>query len=242
MTIGEILELTPGDRQNTTWVNDDFEAVVSDVKRGQGKAPSTAVLTDPHNPGIAIVGNFFGTDPSRFAGKIVHVSGKGISRTEYKGTQQVTMGDKATIQIVGDAKPGSAGKAGASGAAGSSSSAIHGATVGMAVNQAAAILREFPPCDQGKEHDYFTGTAFSKDLWTIASDIIRISRVLEAGKIAESPKTRNEDPQDKAKREAEEKATAEKAEADRIAKEEAERKAANQFTPGTGNLDEDVPF
>lgn len=245
ITIGQILEMTPGDRQNATWINDEFECVVSDVKRGSGKAPSTAVLTDAHNSGIAILGNFFGTDPSRFAGKVCHFSGKGMTRTEYKGTQQVTIGEKATIQIVGDAKPGSAGKAGGSGAsggAGSSSSAIHGATVGMAVNQAAAILREFPACANGEEHAYFTGTGFSKDLWTIASDIIRISRVLEGGKLADSPKTRNEDPQDKAKREAEEKAAAEKAEADRKAKEEADRKAANQSAPGTGNLDEDVPF
>lgn len=243
ITIGEILEMRPGDRQNATWINEDFEAVVSDVKRGSGKAPSTAVLTDPHNSGIAILGNFFGTDPSRFDGKVCHFSGKGMTRTEYKGTQQVTIGEKATIQVVGDARPGQAAKSNAGGSAGGAgSSVIHGATVGMAINQAASILREFPPCANGEEHAYFTGTAFSKDLWTIASDIVRISRVMEAGKLADSPKTRNEDPQDKAKREAEEKAAAEKAEAERKAKEEAEKRAANQSTGASQNLDEDVPF
>jgi hypothetical protein len=246
ITIGQILEMAPGDRQNAAWVNDDFEAVVSDVKIGSGKAPSTAVLTDPHNPGIAIVGNFFGVDPSRFAGKIVHVSGKGIARTEYKGVQQVTMGDKATIQIVGTAGPAPARSAAPAGAAStqgpSAASAIHGATVGMAINQAASILREFPNCSDGREHEYFTGSDFSKDLWTIASDILRVSRVLESGKLATSPKERNEPPEVKAAREAEAQAEAAKAEAARIAKEEAERRAANLPPAGTGDLDEDVPF
>jgi hypothetical protein len=242
ITIGEILEMTPGDRQKATWINDDFEAVVSDVKMGSGKAPNTAVLTDPHNSGIAIVGNFFGVDPSRFAGKVCHFSGKGITRTEYKGTQQVTLGDKATIQVVGNASPSQAPKAGAAGgAAGTGSSVIHSATVGMAINQAVGILKEHPPVSQETIPDYFQSVQFSKDLWTIASDIVRIARIMEAGKLAEPAKTRNEDPQAKAQREAEEKAAAEKAEAERKAKEEAERKAANQPAAGA-NADEDVPF
>ncbi len=246
ITIGEILEMSPGDRQNAVWINDDFECVLSDPKKGQGKAPNTAVLTDPHSSGISILGNFFGTDPSRYAGKVVHISGKGISRTEYKGTQQVTIGDKATIQIVGDAKPGQAGKSPAASAGGggaASNSVIHGATVGMAMNQACENIRLTMTGLAPEAVDaYYGGTEFSKDLWTQASDIIRIARVLEAGKLADAPKVRNEDPQDKAKREAEEKAAAEKAEAERKAKEEQARKESNQSAPGAGNVDEDVPF
>lgn len=246
ITIGEILEMTPGDRQNVTWINDDFEAVVSDVKHGSGKAPSTAVLTDPHNSGISILGNFFGVDPSRYAGKVCHFSGKGLSRTEYKGTQQVTMGDKATIQIVGDAKPGQAPKgqsAGSSGSAGGTG--IHGATVGMAINQACQLIMHSDRCaGQSGELpiEYLHSAEFSRDVGLIASDLIRVSRVLEAGKLADSPKVRNEDPQEKAKREAEEKAAAEKAEAERKAKEEAEKRAANQSSGASSNVDEDVPF
>lgn len=241
ITIGEILEMTPGDRQQAVWINDDFEAVLSDPKRGQGKAPNTAVLTDPHSSGISILGNFFGTDPSRYAGKVVHISGKGISRTEYKGTQQVTIGDKATIQIVGDAKPGQAPKAG-TGPAGSASGAPHGAQVGMAVNNAITILREIhAKGDEQAAMAYFTGLEFSKDLYMVSSDILRIARVLEAGKLADSPKHRA-DP-DAAKREEEAKrVAAEKAEAERIAKEEAEKKAANQSSGASSAADEDVPF
>jgi len=241
ITIGEILEMSPGDRQNAVWINDDFECVLSDPKRGQGKAPNTAILTDPHSSGICILGNFFGTDPSRYAGKVVHVSGKGISRTEYKGTQQITIGDKATIQIVGDAKPGQA----ATPAAAQKSAGIQGAegqAIGNAITNACQLIKSAFEANEQAPLDYFQSQAFSRDLFTTASDILRISRLLNTGKLADTAKVRNEDPQDKAKREAEEKAAAEKAEADRKAKEEAEKKAANQGTPGAGNVDEDVPF
>lgn len=240
ITIGEILEMSPGDRQNAVWINDDFEAVLSDPKRGQGKAPNTAVLTDPHNSGISILGNFFGTDPSRYANKVVHISGKGISRTEYKGTQQVTIGDKTTIQVVGDAKPSQAPKTG-TGPAGSASGAPHGAQVGMAVNNAITILREIhAKGDEQAAMAYFTGLEFSKDLYIVSSDILRIARVLEAGKLADSPKHRA-DPDAAKKEEEAKRLAAEKAEAERKAKEEEERKAANQSSGGAAT-DEDVPF
>lgn len=240
ITIGEILEMSPGDRQNAVWINDDFEAVLSDPKRGQGKAPNTAVLTDPHNSGISILGNFFGVDPAKWANKVVHISGKGISRTEYKGTQQVTIGDKATIQVVGDAKPSQAPKAG-TGPTGSASGNPHGAQVGMAVNNAITILREIhAKGDEQAAMAYFTGLEFSKDLYIVSSDILRIARVLEAGKLADSPKHRA-DP-DAAKRE--EEARKAKEEEERKKKEEEERKAkeaANQSSGGSVEQD-DVPF
>lgn len=238
ITIGEILEMSPGDRQNAVWINDDFEAVLSDPKRGQGKAPNTAVLTDPHNSGISILGNFFGVDPAKWANKVVHISGKGISRTEYKGTQQVTIGDKATIQVVGDAKPGQAPKGGAAGSSGGVSGNPHGAQVGMAINQACGLIKE---ADGQMTMDYLKSVQFSQDLYIVASDILRIARVLEAGKLADSPKHRA-DPDAKKREEEERKA---KEEAERKAKEEEERKAreaANQSTGASSSADEDVPF
>lgn len=238
ITIGEILEMSPGDRQNAVWINDDFECVLSDPKRGQGKAPNTAVLTDPHSSGISILGNFFGTDPSRYANKVIHVSGKGISRTEYKGTQQITIGDKATIQIVGDAKPSQAPTAASKAAAGIQSS--EGQAIGNAITNACSLLKAAFDANDQAPLDYFQSQQFSKDLFTTASDILRISRLLNAGKLADPAKVRNEDPQERAKREAEEKAAAEKAEAERKAKEEAEKKAQGQGA--SSNVDEDVPF
>jgi hypothetical protein len=245
ITVAELLELPAGDKQNATWVNDDFEAVLTDVKPGQ--KVTTAILSDPHSPNIRIAATFFGRDCSRFDGKLCHFSGKGMTRTEYKGTQQVTIGDKATVQVLG-AAPAGAAKSGATvGGSGSigGSSGIHGATVGMAINQATAAIAKAKGNDFS--HAYLNSPAFAADLYATASDIIRVSRALEAGKLAPKAADRN-DPDFKKKQEE----AAAKAEADRKAAEEAERKrkeeeerAANRAPAGGGSSTDDlgdVPF
>jgi hypothetical protein len=245
ITVAELLEMQPGDKQNAVWINDDFEAVMTDLKPGQ--KVTTAILSDPHSPNIRIAATFFGRDCARFDRKLVHFSGKGMTRTEYKGTQQITIGDKATVQVLGAAPAGAAknnpATGGASGGA-SGSSVIHGATVGMAINQATAAIakakgNEFTPA-------YLNSSAFAQDLHFTASDIIRVSRALEAGKLAPKAADRN-DPDFKKKQEE----AAAKAEADRKAAEEAERKrieeeerAANRAPHGGGvdDIDQDIPF
>jgi hypothetical protein len=244
MTIAQILELSPGSKGNNVWINGDFEAIVSDAQPAKGKGPATAFLSDPHNPSVSILGNFFGTDTARFNGKICHFSGKGITRTEFKGVQQVTLGDKATIQVVGvagtPAKP--AASQGTSSPAPAGNAPVFGATVGMAINQASELIRA---STDNLELSYLTSPAFSKDLYTLASDIIRITRVLEAGKLAPSAKDRA-DPEAAARALAEkalaEHAAAAKAEAERKAKEDQAKKEANQTGPGTEIPEEDVPF
>jgi len=244
ITLAELLELPAGDKQNATWVNDDFEAVLTDVKPGQ--KVTTALLSDPHSPNIRIAATFFGRDCSRFDGKLCHFSGKGMTRTEYKGTQQVTIGDKATVQVLGAAPAGAAksGTPAIGGSAGSvgGSSVIHGATVGMAINQATAAIAKAKGNDFS--HAYLNSAAFAADLYATASDIIRVSRALEAGKLAPKAAERA-DPDFKKKQEE----AAAKAEADRKAAEEAERKkkeeeerAANRAPAGNAEDDGDVPF
>ena len=62
---------------------------------------------------------------------------------------------------------------------------IHGATVGMAINQAmAALLPSYAGAEITKD------PAFTRDLYTLASDIIRVSLHLEQGNLAPSPKDR----------------------------------------------------
>jgi hypothetical protein len=61
-----------------------------------------------------------------------------------------------------------------------------GVTVGMALNNACNIVKEFdyPP-------EYYASPQFSSDVWTIASDILRVSRMLESDKLADSAKIRH---------------------------------------------------
>lgn len=70
---------------------------------------------------------------------------------------------------------------------------IFGATVGMAINQAVAIIRESPDSGGNKpDMNYFLSRQFSQDAYTIASDILRIAERLERGDIAPSAKQREE--------------------------------------------------
>lgn len=60
-----------------------------------------------------------------------------------------------------------------------------GVTVGMAINNACSVLKD------GHPPEYYTSPAFSLDVWTIASDIMRVSRMLEADKLADPAKIRH---------------------------------------------------
>lgn len=253
-TIYDILQLVPGSKDNPTWVNDEFEGVVSNIKSGQKS--TSCLVSDAHNPNVSITAVFWDSrDLSRFNGCVCHFAGQGMKRDEYKGTQQVSCSAKTTVNVVGrhTGTPASQGGAqqapkagGGSAPAPAAGGVIHGATVGMAINQANGIIIAGASTMNPQEREqFFDSPAYSKTLWTIASDIVRIARVMEAGKLAPSPKDRA-DPEF-AKKQA---AAAEKAEADRKAAEDAERKRqeeearrTNQPAPGAaGNLDEDVPF
>lgn len=61
-----------------------------------------------------------------------------------------------------------------------------GVTVGMALNNACNIVKEFDV-----PVEYFKSPEFSLDVWTIASDILRVSRMLEADKLADPAKMRH---------------------------------------------------
>lgn len=238
ITVAELLEMQAGDKQNTTWINDDFEAVMTDVKAGQ--KVTTAILSDPHSPNIRIAATFFGRDCSRFDGKLCHFSGKSMTRTEYKGTQQVTIGDKATVQVLGAAPAGAAKSVPAAGGSAGSAGGkevYRGDAVMACIKEAAENIRAVK--GQGFTEAYLKSPAFSADLHITASDILRVSMLMQSGKLADKAKDRA-DPDFKKKQ----------AEADRKAAEEAERKkkeeeerAANRTPQGdAGNIDEDVPF
>lgn len=253
-TIYDILQLVPGSKDNPTWVNDEFEGVVSNIKSGQKS--TSCLVSDAHNPNVSITAVFWDSrDLSRFNGCVCHFAGQGMKRDEYKGTQQVSCSAKTTVNVVGrhTGTPASQGGAqqppkagGGSAPAPAAGGVIHGATVGMAINQAVgAVLRAHERDQSTGMVAFITGPMFYQQVYTVASDLIRASRALEAGKLLPSAKDRA-DPNYAAKQ----KEAADKAEADRKAAEDAERKRqeeearrTNQPAPGAaGNLDEDVPF
>jgi hypothetical protein len=197
LTIGQLLEIAPGAKGAPVWINDPFEGVVTIVKQDAKKA--TLSISDPHSPHIKVGATVWARDCGPFAGCLCYFSGQGMSRTEFKGAQEVTLGEKATIQVVGrppaggmlapapQSAPAPAPRAASAGPGRSAgpSAPIHGATVGAAINQAIGIIRDSHPQDS-----YYESPKFSKDLHVIASDIIRVALYLESGHLATPAKDR----------------------------------------------------
>ena len=204
ITLGQITEMTAGDKDNPTWINDDFEAVVTNVKESKTKTNKvyyTASLQDPHSSNITLDATFWMNGIPAKQGKVCRFSGQGMKLEAYKGNLKLTIGDKATINVVGAAQntankppvtqtkaaPGQTRAPAASG-----KRPINGATVGMAINQAIGIIKDTQP--DAPLSGYYLTAAFGKDLHTLASDIIRVSTYLEAGNMADPSNKRNAPP------------------------------------------------
>lgn len=258
-TIGAILEMEPGSKESPQWVNEEFTAEVIEAKPRQGKKGTfyTGTLVDP-DTGASIPFSAFGRKFFPPAGSVVLIGGQGISLGEYNGNPQLTIGQKARVNAVGgsparaSAPPArSAAPAGrtappARNNAPAGHGAILGVTVGMAVNNACALtLAEW----QATENMPAGDAAYWRLVWERASAILRISAVLEKGKLA--PKPGGADAGEQAIADEVERADAE--EAARIAeelREDRKREAATKARPQPGpggsvaldDVDDSVPF
>ncbi len=186
ITLGELLEIRPGDKENPSWVNDEFEAVISNISPAQGKGPTKFLLSDPEDPTIRIMAcSFGGMVITRYNEKLCLFGGQGMTRTEFNGVQQLTIGAKVTINVIGGIAQASPAPRAANTSipspvtrptASPTTGPINGQTVGMAVKEAVGIVTE-------GGHDW-TAPSTWKFLHEVASDIIRVSRLLEMGKLA----------------------------------------------------------
>lgn len=267
-TVYDILQIPPGDRDNPAWVNQEFEAVVSNVRPGSGRVPTKALLSDAHNPNVSIKANFFGgRNVAGYQGKVCLFSGQGIKMGEYNGTPELTIGDKASINVL-DANPQTtppartapAGRGPVDDSRGggqppdeapparetkpAGTLPINGQTVGMAMKEAIALVCRV--CENAKVDYDITKPTFWQEVYVACSDIIRVSRMLETGKLAPSAKDRADPEFEKKQAAAKEAARVAAEEAERKRKEaeeaEARRRAAANQPPAGADLDEDVPF
>lgn len=97
VSLSEILGMSAGSKENPSYINGSFKAVVSDCR--DGDKVSTCRLVDPDNANVSIVGKLWGRNASRYEGMIVLFSGAGMRRGEYKGVPEVSVGDKAKVDI-----------------------------------------------------------------------------------------------------------------------------------------------
>lgn len=103
ITIGQILELAPGDRDNKQWVNGVLTCGICDVK--PNKIGFSATLFDPDNTNVAVTAKFFGSGIDRLEGQVITLSGGGMSWGEYKGACELAVGQKTRIECEGQAQP-----------------------------------------------------------------------------------------------------------------------------------------
>lgn len=81
------------------WVNGEFEAVVRNATAGQGRKPSKADLHDPTSPNIKIAATWFGGDFVRLSGSTCLFHGQGMKTKTYRGTPELSMGDKVMVNV-----------------------------------------------------------------------------------------------------------------------------------------------
>lgn len=165
-----------------SWVEGGFEATVVDLREVQKKDGSgsffVAKLSDgtPDSP-VVEMSTF--TAPKFNKGDKIRVSGTGIKKGSYNGKPQVKTGQKTGITVVAKAGSGQQGTVDVP-----TASSIPGQTVGMAVNNTLSLLT------QGLTHEQICKAVQSAPFWTmayeVASQIVRLSKSIECGKLAPS--------------------------------------------------------
>lgn len=194
ITLAEVLELQPGDRDNKTWVNGVLTVGICDVK--QQRQGFSAVLFDPENTQIQVNAKFFAFGIDKLEGQVVTISGQGMSWGEYKGACELCVGQKCSIQPVGQAQgaPQPAQQASparsyaparqAAPVARAAAPAGHPAGVrsqaedialGRASNNAVSLLREFV---KEKGLAWLESTEFSATLYVLTSDLLAVEKAV----------------------------------------------------------------
>ena len=202
LTVAEVQEMQPGDDQNATWINPGFTAVVkklvSTESKKSGKPMHICTLTGTN--GVGEISMTLFTPTVKFnEGDTIEVSGKGLRRTEFNGLDQASVGRETEVRVV---KRGSAAAApqGDEPAPRSEQrrapsdeprggrdesqrpTPINGQTVGMAVNNAVAILIHNATATDGPPSPVDL-PKLQRNIEAIAISIITASRRLESGAV-----------------------------------------------------------
>lgn len=203
LTVSQVLELIPGeDGGEPTWINPGFQAVVNDIKSTRTKTKGTPMhictLGDTTNPGIEISMTVFTQAPGFSIGDTIQVFGNGLRRTEYNGMDQVSVGRETEIHLLKRGKQGAAAApapttqrpatatpATRPAPAGAEPRAYtpKGETVGMAINNAVAVIEHNAQFDGDSGHGIDL-TKLQHGVEQIAALLIAASRRLEAGQVA----------------------------------------------------------
>lgn len=202
ITLGQVLEMAPGDKNSPAYINGEFDGLISNIEQktvqSTGKPYWKMTVSDPDAPDIRLDVTMF-TNPAKFTNRLCHFSGNGMTRKEYNGTPELGIGKNTIIQILSTTQPAPvqqqrtqtrqaapqpqraatpAPRQQSAPAANAAPMVIDGQTIGMALKLAGDFMISHGlPLDSQTLHEY-------------ASDIIRVSAALKKGKIAPKPSER----------------------------------------------------
>ena len=201
LSVAEVCEIVPGDDQNTSWVNGGCTGSITKIEeRATQRGGKMFICTLRDTTGSAELDFSVFSKPAFEVGDLVDILGKGIRRTEYKGRAQIALSKTAKVHRVGRAvasepaprapapsrsttgtrTPGNVPPAQSFETAGEK---FNGQTVGMAIKEAIGL------CERSAVTS-FHNAEFWRQVHVCASDILRVTRLLEHGKLAPSAKAR----------------------------------------------------
>lgn len=198
ITIGQILELAPGDKDNKQWVNGVLTCGICDVR--PNKIGFSATLFDPDNTNVAVTAKFFGSGIDRLEGQVITLSGGGMSWGEYKGQCELAVGQKTRIECEGQATPAfqappaprasvpvrsATPSASVANRGVSAPTAGHPAgrstsediAIGRATNNAVALLSKF---GADKPIDWLDSDDFRMRLYVLTSDLLNVEKAVSS--------------------------------------------------------------
>ena len=182
-----------------SWLNQGFQAHVLKIDTVPKKAGGNfwkATLGDaPGDYTHGVTMSLF-MAPRFAVGDTIRVTGKGIGKKSYQGKPQVGMGKESVCEVI----PSSAkvqqvvrehiAEVKGNQAQASAEGMINGQAVGNAMTNAFENMRHmYPDAEQFKSH--VTSPAFWTEVWTLASDHLRIARMLEQGRLCDPVKQRS---------------------------------------------------
>ncbi len=189
ISISQALAIIPSE---DSWINYGVTGVVRSIAQPRPNAQKKSwkcVLGDP--TGSATINLTVWTAPNFSEGNQIEIIGKGIKRKEYQGQPEISVGQKSEIRVLGDSvhapeqeKRAAAMETSLNGQL----QQVPGPTVGMAINNAITVLTS------GLEHDEIIARVIEPSFWAsvheVASDVIRVAKWLEHGKLAPTVKER----------------------------------------------------
>lgn len=190
-TVAELATLA-----DDSWLNGSLEAHVLKVETVPKKAGGNfwkLLLSDGGAEPLASMSMF--AAPKAQAGDDIRLSGSGIKKTSYQGKAQVGTGKETKVDI----RPGRpAVMAAAQGAIAEKQNGelVNGQSAGMAIKLALDLLTHNMPMQERVEQ--FTAPGFWRRIHVLASDIVRVARLLEKGSLADPVSTRGGAPRQQA--------------------------------------------